>query len=69
MGQKKKNSIFLLKLRKKNRKLKLQGGVKKIVKNVFNLCCKGVTLGFTRVQFFQHMFLKKKKKNPVVIPF
>ena len=38
------------------------GGQKKLLK--MNLICvvRGVILRFTRIQFFQHMFLKKKKK-------
>jgi hypothetical protein len=38
-------------------------GKKELLKT--NLICvvRGVILGFTRIQFFQHMFPKKKKKK------
>ena len=49
-------------------KLKLQGGVnwkKKLITNLI-FFVRGVVLGFTRIQFFQHMFLKKKKQPRVM---
>jgi hypothetical protein len=43
------------------------GGTKKLLKKILICIVLGVNLGFTRIQFFQHMFLKKTKKEPRVI--
>ena len=40
------------------------GGAKKLLKKILICIVLGVYLGFTRIQFFQHMFLKKTKKEP-----
>ena len=45
------------------------GGAKKLFKKILICIVLGVNLGFTRIQFFQHMFLKKTKKEPRGGPF
>jgi hypothetical protein len=40
------------------------GGARKLLKKILICIVLGVNLGFTRIQFFQHMFLKKTKKEP-----
>ena len=45
------------------------GGAKKLLKKILICIVLGVNLGFTRIQFFQHMFLKKTKKEPHAQPY
>jgi hypothetical protein len=45
---------------KKCKKVLKKFPLKKIFKNEFNLCCKRLILGFTRIQFFQHTCSWKK---------